>query len=618
MRIGMTCDWRDDIPPPHPDAVLSDYIEYKASPEREAAFDLLLQKEIQEKIVITFDHSRVRLYNPTFPVPKPNGKWRKVLNNKVLCALQKDIHFKMESPEDIISTAQLNDFATSLDLSNAFNHLIVHPSLRPYLAFAFKGRTYTYRAMPFGAKHAPRLFTKALSYAISFIRRHWDIRMIVYMDDILLLHQDPKHLHISTLQIAIYLESLGWTVNRDKSEVTPKQQITFLGWLFDFTSLTLRMTPTMRTSLLNMLSEWIPKAYAGSLERNRSFASLIGSLSFLRAQLPRAGLYLQALHANLTQGVKRDGWNGSVSLNRRITSELLWWSRNIIWNTPFDFAFRPSQATLTTDAAEAGWGALLLLGNQFYTTSGFFLPSDSFPTSNQRETAAVLKALTHFLPTLEAEKIRALTIQSDNMTTVCNLARQAAGASLLRMTRAIFSILTKADIRIRAKHIPGIENTLTDSLSRLDYAGDYELKQEVFLLAIHSLKVTPTVDCFATRWNHKLPRFFAPDHDQSAQGAERIDGLQQSWASEDLPYLHPPISLIPRVLQKMRSEPTNALLVTPYWPNHSWWNSLTPLIRDFRMLGPAKDILVRGPTSNPKLTSLPHGNLAMFLISSRQ
>jgi hypothetical protein len=47
----------------------------------------------------------------------------------------------MESPEDIISTAQLNDFATFLDLSSAFNHLIVHPSLRRYLAFTFKGRT---------------------------------------------------------------------------------------------------------------------------------------------------------------------------------------------------------------------------------------------------------------------------------------------------------------------------------------------------------------------------------------------------------------------------------------------------------------------------------------------
>jgi hypothetical protein len=66
MRVGMTYDWRDDIPPPHPNTRLFDYIEYKSSPEREAAFDLLLRKEIQEKIVIIFDHSRVRLYNPTF------------------------------------------------------------------------------------------------------------------------------------------------------------------------------------------------------------------------------------------------------------------------------------------------------------------------------------------------------------------------------------------------------------------------------------------------------------------------------------------------------------------------------------------------------------------------
>jgi hypothetical protein len=134
--------------------------------------------------------------------------------------------------------------------------------------------------MLFGAKHAPRLFTKALSYAISFIRCNWNIRIVVYMDDILLIHQDPTYLHISTLQITLYLESLGWTFNRDKSEVTPKQQMTPLGWFFGFASLSLRMIPTMCSSLLNMLSEWIPKAYAGSLERNRSFASLIGSHAY--------------------------------------------------------------------------------------------------------------------------------------------------------------------------------------------------------------------------------------------------------------------------------------------------------------------------------------------------
>jgi hypothetical protein len=80
----------------------------------------------------------------------------------------------------------------------------------------------------------------------------------------------------------------------------------------------------------------------------------------------------------------------------------------------------------------------------------------------------------------------------------------------------------------------------------------------------------------------------------------------------------PPISLIPLVLQKIKTEQIHALLVVPFWPGHSWWSSLAPFIRDIRILGPAKDILTRGPSSNPRLTNLPPGDLAMCLISSCQ
>ena len=524
----------------------------------------------------------------------------------------------MENMEDVIRIALKDDFATSLDLKSAFNHLIVNSELRPYLAFAFRGKSYCYRAMPFGAKHAPRLFTKALSFAIRFARINWDLRIVAYMDDILLLHQDPVYLQTATLQLAIFLEQLGWTINREKSEFFPKRQITFLGWNIDFQSLSLSMTPDTRTSSLKLLKEWIPRAYSGSSVPTRSFASLIGSLQSLRAQLPRAGLYLRALHTNLTQGVHSSGWNGKVTLNRRIISELLWWSRNIVYNTPYIFEYRPSQACLTTDASGEGFGAWLRIGHLSFTTSGFFPPHNSYTSSNQRETAAVLLSLSQFLPTLQAEQIRSMLIQSDNMVTVCNLARQSATETLLKLTREIFSLLTKADIRIQAAHIPGINNIVTDSLSRLDLAGDYELQQAIFASATASLHLSPSVDCFATALNHKCPRFFAPSPDQLSLGAAAIDGLAQPWASERLPYLHPPIALIPRVLQKILSEKVTVVMVIPFWPTHSWWNTLAPLIRQQINLGPAEKVLLRGSSMNSKLHKLPPGDLLMCLLSSSQ
>jgi hypothetical protein len=186
------------------------------------------------------------------------------------------------------------------------------------------------------------------------------------------------------------------------------------------------------------------------------------------------------------------------------------------------------------------------------------------------------------------------------------------------MTRQIFHLLTKTNIRMKAEHIPGINNTLADRLSRLDRAGDYELLPEVYLRGITELGVLPTVDCFANKMNHKCQRFFAPVRDQLAGNAVAFDAMQQPWKRETLPYLHPPIELIPQVLQKIRSEKCSAVLVVPFWPAHSWWSSITSLLIKQTILGKTEDILRRGPTMDPRLNNLPPGKLVMCLVSSPQ
>jgi hypothetical protein len=72
---------------------------------------------------------------------------------------------------------------------------------------------------------------------LAYIRMHWEVRLVAYIDDLLLLHQDPSYLLLATQQIAVYLQSLGWTLSLGKREFTPKQEIVFLGWRWDFRSL---------------------------------------------------------------------------------------------------------------------------------------------------------------------------------------------------------------------------------------------------------------------------------------------------------------------------------------------------------------------------------------------
>jgi hypothetical protein len=348
-----------------------------------------------------------------------------------------------------------------------------------------------------------------LRYAVSFIRAHWDVRIVVYMDDLLLLHQDRTKLETYTLQIAAYLQWLGWTLSLKKCSFSPARVITYLGWIWDTSALTLAMTPEMRSSILDSLRVFLNLAMTGGSTSSRALGGLIGSLSFLRAQFPRASLYLRTSHSVLTAMVASVGWTGSSTLSPKIASELLFWSRNVRRNVPYCFEQRRSEALLTSDACGDGWGVHLDIGAVRWHSHGLFSLYPALTSSNQRETAAVLKALHEFEPVLRSRKIHAMTVQCDNTVTVYNLQRQGCGVPLLKLTRAIFSKLLSLDIRIAVRHIPGIENVFADALSRMDASGDYSLRSDVVQMGIRTLQTIPTMDLFANCENTKCKSFAA-------------------------------------------------------------------------------------------------------------
>jgi hypothetical protein len=237
------------------------------------------------------------------------------------------IHFRMDGPEVVQVIALSGDWATSLDIKSTFNHTRVTPEFRPYLCFEHRGNYFAYNLMPFWCRHSPRVFTRALLYALIYIREHRKVQVVTYVDDIILLHQVRSYLELATLQIANYLRSLGWTLSVEKCEFTPVQEITFLGWQWSFQQLTLRMTSAMRSTLLFLLDQWIRRALRGEREKSRALGSIIGCLNFLRCQIPRASLYLRILHTSLAKAVRSTGWNDFTTLSRAIVTELLWWRR---------------------------------------------------------------------------------------------------------------------------------------------------------------------------------------------------------------------------------------------------------------------------------------------------
>ncbi|KAA6366742.1 MAG: putative Transposon Ty3-G Gag-Pol polyprotein [Streblomastix strix] len=217
-------------------------MEFKGT-EEAREYKIMLEEELKENIVIPIKKEKIKWYNPTFMIKKASGKWRKILDEKVLNKQIADFHFKMHDLNKVKQTIGLGDWSTSLDLSSAFHHLIAQIESQPYLAFEFQNNHYTYRAMPFGTKHSPIYFTTAMEPIMQQIRLKTETKIINCIDDILPLHQNKEYLKNMTQRIIDTLKYFGFTINTEKSVTEPNLIVIFLGWEWNLANATVKTKP---------------------------------------------------------------------------------------------------------------------------------------------------------------------------------------------------------------------------------------------------------------------------------------------------------------------------------------------------------------------------------------
>ena len=99
-------------------------------------------------------------YSRLFLVPKKNGKLCPVIDLSMLNHYIHKQHFKMETVKSVRQSIMYNDWAVSIDLTDAYLHVPIHSISKKYLRFVYDHQVFQFMALPFGMSLSPLIFTK--------------------------------------------------------------------------------------------------------------------------------------------------------------------------------------------------------------------------------------------------------------------------------------------------------------------------------------------------------------------------------------------------------------------------------------------------------------------------
>lgn len=539
--------------------------------------------------------------SPYFLRVKPNGSYRFILNLKQLNVFIEAPHFKLEDYRSVTRLLTCNSKLANIDLKDAYYLISIHKKYRKYLRFKFNGKLFQFNCLPFGLNIAPWLFTKLLKPVITLLRQQ-SIMCVIYLDDILIMGSSKSKCLLAVNKTINLLQNLGFIINREKSNLIPSKELTFLGYTFNTSLMSMHLplekSAAVRNSLITLRKH--PSCTI------RHFASVIGKLvaacpaiayGWVHIKVFERAKYLLLKHHN-------KNYNTPITLPPYLNSDLDWWIRNITQSSEKIEITKTFSTVIFSDASKSGWGAHCG-GSSIH---GFWSTLESKEHINALELLASFYGLKSFAKSLERCNV---LLQIDNTTAIACINKKGSVQfkKLNDLTRKIWDWCESRRIYIFASYIPTKENIHADKESRCrSIETEYELKERRFLQICRHFG-TPKIDLFATALNKKCPIFasWGPDPDSSF-----IDAFTFKWTKYF--YAFPPFPLIARCLNKIIHDNATGVVIVPNWPSQNWFPLFNKLLIDTPLVfTPEKDLLLspfRDPHPLHKTLTLIAGKLS--------
>lgn len=180
------------------------------------------------------------------------------------------------------------------------------------------------------------------------------IRLIIYLDEILITSETKELAQIHIAITVNLLSSLGFVINEDKSLYEPTQELEFLGFLVNSVTMCLYLPKDKSVD-----PEGLPKTHRQPYVVSKSFVSSSGKAFILNSSGIPSPLHYRFLMRAKNVALKRTQSydESTLSLDQGAQQELLWWRDHLAACNGRCLLGSKEDLVIATDASNLGWGA---------------------------------------------------------------------------------------------------------------------------------------------------------------------------------------------------------------------------------------------------------------------
>ncbi len=388
--------------------------------------------------------------------PKGDGGLRPILDLRRLNFSLYKGKFKMLTIKTIMSQVQEGDWFVTIDLKDAYFHIQVIQRHRRFLRFAFGGKAYQYKVLPFGLVLVPRTFTKCMDAALAPLRLQ-GIRVLNYLDDWLILAHSRELVSHHRDIVLGHIHSLGLRMNAKKSVLLPSQRIVFLGVRLDSVQMQARLAPARIPDLTACLAHFKLGHHVsvGTCRR------LLGLMAAASPVLPLGLLHMRPL----LWWMKELRLHPTVPATRRIRVSRSCCRPLFMWRDPVFLQSGVRMASLYDHDGRINDR----LGRGLRRQTGERGVEGRVPLLVYKlpRTQGCLPGFEVFSPRSRGVSYH-IIVRTENMAVVSHINRQGGSRSrtLDRLVRRLLLWSQDKFLSLRAVHVPGILNLAADFLSR--------------------------------------------------------------------------------------------------------------------------------------------------------